>query len=191
MTEDKIQVVHDRSHERKLPSHFSVREIITTISDTDLAPHKDQILNYTNPTKTEPQNLSETNSRMYSYLLWKVKQTLGQTFAAESVPESMNPWPEVTAIGTITRYMLDINSGKTKPGENTDPFSGSAWNMSAKEMSTYAAEVNSQIESAKSFLDQGNNIMPNLPENETEAAPFIRALCYLKVESLSNNQVEK
>lgn len=96
MTEDKrIQILKfakDEEEEKKDIPVFTTRDIVLKIVETKLETHKNKIIDYTNLSKTEPQNLSMTNSRMYSNLLWKINQTLMETKAAQKYPEGVNPW---------------------------------------------------------------------------------------------------
>lgn len=192
MTEDKrIQILKsakDEEEKNKDVLVFTTRDIVLKTVETKLEPHKDEIINYTDPSKTEPQNLSMANLRMYSNLLWKINQTLMETGAAQKYPEGVNPWPEITVLGTITRYVLDIYEKNKRPGENTHPFTGEAWNISDEEVRQYAEEVKKQIDKAKILLDSNGNIIPELPENQNEIEYLIRAICYLKLESFLDNQ---
>lgn len=180
---EKSQLPTKQSEQARTPEPtFQTTDMLALIADTQIDQAK--LHDYRNPDKTEPQKLSAVIVRMQASMLWRIKQQLGQTVAAQAVPEGMDIWGEVAAIGTATGYILEVKAGKLKPGEKTHPFTDSAWDLPPEEVEKYAKGVKDELKNASEFLDQANPVLSHLPETEEEMTNFLRALCYLKVKPL-------
>jgi hypothetical protein len=184
-----MEIIQVRIPGERDPSFF-IREILTTIAETQIDP--DKIIGYTDPNKTPSQSLKLVMERMPESIRWKIGQKLNQTNASVLFPKSMEIWGEVIAIGVATRYiLLAVHNKELTAGQGTHPFSGSGWDLDKEKVRRYAEGVKAQIENARELLTPGNAVL-KLPDNEEKSTHLIGALCYLKVkEALSKAKIKR
>ena len=156
--------------------------LLDIIIDTEIKP--ELVFRYLDPEIVPPQDLHLSLDATIRPIFWKASQRAHNTLAYQKFPDSMDISGDMIRLGVAMNYICSVYDGKTQPGVNTHPFTGTAWNIDEKRTEEIAVAVKSQMETAKAVLNKED---VEFPEDIFDAIPLFMAVCYLLLEDFLTN----